>query len=301
MIAFSGFGGMFNLRFDDFKKIEDTKINPEIKQQLIDFFSHNADWIIIGTSFAAIIFWAFLILQIIAKGGLIKSIGKISKNEPTNFKEGFHEGRKYFWRLLFIKLAIGIFMITLTAILSIPIIFLFINKSYLLGGLLLFGAIIILLPILIVASFTGIFGCIYAVLGDLSFWPAIEAAYLLFRRNLGSSFIISLIILLVGMVFGIIIMLSLLPLIIIFFLTGLISYLILKNIGLAIIVTLGVLTIFAVILFLQSIFQTFIQAIWVLFFKEIASPKIPETIPEAIPEKIPSPSAAPDPVTFSEE
>lgn len=301
LLAFSGSGGMLNFRFGDFKKIEDKGINPETKQQVIDFFTANATWIIAGVSILAVICLVFLVLGIIARGGLIKSVGKISKGETADFKTGFREGKKYFWKLLAIGFIIGIFMAALMMILFIPIAFLFYGKAYILGGILSVGALAILIPIIILANFSKTYCYIYAVLGDIPFWLAIENGYLLFRKNLASSIIMSLVLMLAGIILGIAILIVLIPLVIIFLIIGGILYLFLKNIGLAIAGALGGIALLAIILFLQSIFQTFIQTSWILFFKEIASPKIPETIPEIAPEKIPSPSAAPDPITFSEE
>lgn len=301
LLSLSGSGGFFNYHFGDFNQIENGGISPETKKQVVDFFASYADWIIVGSVALAIALLFFLILGTIARGGLIKSIEKISKGEAIDFKTGFGEGKEYFWKLLFINLAIGIFLLALIATLSIPIIFLFYGKAYILGSLLAIGALIILIPVLILAHFSKIYGYIYAIMGNVSFGSAIENGYLLFRKNLSASIIMSLLLMVAGIIFGITAILILIPFIVLFLIIGAVLYLIMQKIGVAIAAIFGGIALIAIMLFLQSIFQTFLQTSWVLFFKEIASPKIPETVAETVPEKISSPSAAPDPVTFIEE
>ncbi len=290
-IALSSGGGSFNYPFDqkDWRKLPETKIGADIS----NFISAHPGIIIATLSVFLLLFLILAAIGIVSRAGLIKSVQKIDRGETAGFKTGFSEGKKYFWRLFFISLATGLFMLCLIVVMAIPIVFLFYNKNYAIGGILAFLGIVIFVPILVAAAFTRLFARLYAVTSDLNVRDAIEKGYLLFRKNIPASLLQSLIFLILGAIFGLGILFLLFPLALIFLLIGGLLYLILQKIGVAIAAGLGIAVFLLALLFLRAVYETFAQAVWFFFFKKIASPKAEEKIAETVPEIKTAP--APDP------
>ena len=103
--------------------------------------------------FIAIIFFKltpfkeFFIFKIIAQAGLIKTLEKIEKSEEGNFKLGFKEGKKYFWKIFLIGLILGMMVFILLVILALPVGLLFYFKALLPGILATILAIAIFIPL----------------------------------------------------------------------------------------------------------------------------------------------------------
>ena len=260
-VALTGAGNSFSYSFG-----KNNNLPSNAGQKVLDFFSGHIGLVVLAVISGLILFLIFTILGIIGRGALIKSVDKISKNELSDFKTGFRSGKKYFWRILGAGIILTLFIVVAVLILATPIIFLFLNKAYLLGILLVFMALIILIPLVILATYLRIYGYIYIVLGEVGVWTAIENSYMLLRKNLGVSLIMGLIFMAIGAIYGLSILMLFVPIAAIFFFIGSILYLALKGIGIAITVFLGVITILAIALFLRSIYETFAQAVWVFLF-----------------------------------
>lgn len=255
------------------------------------FILQNLNWIIPAAIALVVLAILLVILGIIGRGALIKSIDLALKEKRINFKDGFKEGKKVFWKLFLIGIISGFSLLFSLIILIVPIVFLFINKAYALGIFLSIFAILILITLAILISFLRTFGYLYAVLGELSVWPALENAYKLFCDNLWSSVIMSLFFIPLGIVFFLGIMVALIPLALIFLAIGFGLNLTIGKAGIIIAITLGALVFIILTLFLRSVYETFAQTIWVIFFKKIASPQIRETTieeKEEDPEILPS-------------
>ena len=80
---------------------------------------------------------------------------------------------------------------------------------------------------------------------------------------------------------------------VIFFVIGIIAYLIFSKIGAATVLALAIIFFLLLFIAVRSVYETFYQAAWVLFFYEIARPKVAETVTEIVPEI--KPETAPDP------
>jgi hypothetical protein len=260
-----------------------------------------ADHIVLMVGVGIILFIVcilFLVLGIIGRGALIKSIEKTLKKEPIEFRSGMREGKKYFWKILGIGFLSAMFIFLAVLILVAPIAFLIFSKSYIFAILLAFLALAILVPLAILSAYIRIYGSIYTVLGELKIWASIENAYALLRKNLGVSIIMGLIFILLGIILGLSLLMLLVPIMAALVALGAFLYLALKGIGVAIAIGIGAIIILAITLFIRSIYETFAQTIWILFFHEIAKPKVEETVNEEVPEIKSAPT--PDPVKTSE-
>ncbi|MFA6973623.1 MAG: hypothetical protein WC238_02670 [Parcubacteria group bacterium] len=295
-ITLAGAGSSFNYRNSGSN--EQAKV---IGEQVSSFMSQHIGLMIFLMVILLVVFIVITVLSIISRGALIKSAHAITKNEITTFKSGFAHGQKYFWRILGLNLLLVLAAIIILFIILIPIVFLFISHSYILGTILALAGVALIIPLIILLVYLRVFGDLYVVLGDLAIKPALENAYALFLKNLGVSIIMGLLFIPLSIAVGLAALLAIFCLAIVFLIIGGIFYLLFSKIGAIIIAVIA--AIFFIILFLaaRSIYETFTQTAWVLFFHEIAKPKVEEKVTESAAEKIPNPVATPDPVTFTEK
>jgi hypothetical protein len=253
-----------------------TGINPE------DFFLAHAGTIILITTIILIFFVSATLLSILGRGALIKSTQRLLRNEPTNFKIGFQDGKKYFGKIFFIMLATGLTIILCVIILALPLTILFATKNYIPAAILLFFAIIIIIPLIIIYKYIQAYAFYYVVLADLRPWPAIENAYAIFRKNILASIIMSLLFI----PFGIAMLIALIPVLIltliIFVPIGIALYAAFQKIGLVIAAVSGIFGFLAIFSLPSAVLTTFYEIAWVLFFHKIATPKKLEAV-EAVP------------------
>lgn len=250
-----------------------------------EFINSHMQIIIISAIVLAVLIIILVILGIIARAGLIKSIDEVCKSRPASFKSGMKEGKKYFGRLFLLGIAILFIVIASIMVLSFPVIFLFVSKAYALGIFLGILAFLILIPVLVLASFFKIFGYLYIVLGELSAWNALEKAYELFQRNLLASIIMGLMFIPLGFILMMAAIAVLIPLAIIFFAIGFALYYAVGISGVIITASVGIICFLIFLFALRSVYETFAQTVWYLFFLEIARPKIEEKVEEEVLEK----------------
>lgn len=258
-------------------------------------FILNEKGILIGGIIFLILLVAFFIyLSIRGKAAMIKSIGKVMKKESCNFSVGFRSGKKYFWKI-FILGGILIFVVFgLVILLSVPVAFLFLMKAYFLAVVSAILAVAILVPVAILSVFINLYALIYITLADLSVPEAIENAYLVFRKNILPSVLMVLFFILFRAVLFFAAVLALISILVLFGPTIIISYLFFPQIGLSFIGISVLIVFLSLLAVLNSIYNAFSQAVWILFFNEIAKQKKEETAEEkeTFPIKVPKPEEA---------
>ncbi|MCX6765430.1 MAG: hypothetical protein NT136_00425 [Candidatus Moranbacteria bacterium] len=259
---------------------QESKKEEEFIRVFNDFMAGYWEWLLAGLLFMIVLMLVIVVLKIISRAGLIKGAAEIEKGKAFSFKEGFLQGKKYFWKIFLTGFLIAFFLIGIIITLFSPVAFLIYLKSYILAVILGFLAVLLIIALAILVSFIKEYAYIYLVLSNLSVRSSLENAYQLFRRNIWPSVIMMLIFIPIGLAIGIAAMLLLLTLVLVFLIIGLAAYLILAKIGVILTVILGSLVFLALVLLLQSIFETFRQVAWVLFFKEIASVKVEEEVTE---------------------
>ncbi|MFA6159764.1 MAG: hypothetical protein WC678_01585 [Parcubacteria group bacterium] len=273
-VTLGGGGGMNYF----FNSGEDKKLDPAQNEKILEFLSQNMHWIIAVAIIVFLLLIIFSVLSILARGALISSIEKNSKGQLANFKSGWQDGKKNFWKIFIIDFSLGLFIFFTLLILIAPVAILFLNKNYIIGGMLAFLAILIFIPIAILSSYLRTYGYFYSILGKLNFWSAIENAYNLFVKNIWASILLSLIFIPLGIVLMLVILAILPLLLLVFLILGAIGYFALGKITAIVIGAIGISIFFLYAIFVKSIYAVFSQAIWILFFHEIATPKIPEEI-----------------------
>jgi len=287
-----GSGGGFNSQLPMNNNGDWEEKTEAGREEILSFINSHFEWIATGLIILAAIAIALLVLRIISQAAIIKSVDDIEKGGGSNFSIGFKKGRKYFWKLLAIDLILGFFTLGILIVLFLPVVFLFHAKSYIAASLLLILAILIFIPLVILVSFLKKYAHFYLVLAKSGIGSSIENAYQVFRKNILSSLIMALLLLVIGVIAGIAMVMLILPLALVFIFMGLILYLLLAKIGIFIAAVLGVLILILIIFLLSSIVTSFYQTAWLLFFQEIAALKSKEVAGELenkiVEEKVPN-------------
>jgi hypothetical protein len=279
---------------------KNEKIDSATFQKASDFASQHLPWIIAGAIIIFLLVIFLMLIGIIARAGLIKSIDSVSKNQPMSFKAGLKEGKKYLGKLFLLGLAIFFLIFASIVVLALPVTFLAISKSYIFAIFLGILALLILFPVMILAGFLYLFGNLYVVLADLSVWNALEKSYELFRKNLLSSIIMYLLFIPVSLALFMAGVAVFILLAVVFAAIGVAMYAAFSKIGAIITAAIGISIFLAIMMAVRSVFETFSQAAWYLFFLEIAKPKAEEMVVEAILEKKEEVLPVPDPVKTAE-
>lgn len=273
--------------------MDDSKTDSRDGQKMIEYFAQNWHWIVWVLA-ALLVFWIiFLILGIISRGALIISAHKLSKGELVGFKAGVKKGRKYFWKIFLISASLKLAAFFLILATCLPVALLFMSHRPITGFFMAVLATLITIPLIVLFFFMRIFGQLYAILGNLNFWPALENGYNLFRKNISASLIMGLIFILLNIFLCILILMAAIPVAIIFLLIGLIVFLVAGKIGVLIVGAIGVIIFIIFALIVKSAYEVFAQSAWVFFFQEIATPKIEEKIVEIEKETVELPKALP--------
>jgi hypothetical protein len=280
-VALAGGLGNFNFNFDQ-KQFDDGW--QKYGDQAQTFFADHITLVAGIVSFLIIGGIIFIPLGLVGRGALISSVKTILKGEASDYRMGFGEGRKYLGKLFLLGLALIFLILACLTILSIPVIFLIANKSYVLGITLGITAILIFIPILVLTTYLRVYGQLYIVLGKIGVRAAIEQATNLFQKNLPASLIMGLLFLPIGLAFVAAVLALLLPLGLFFGPLALVAYFAVGKIGAAVAIGLGIFIFLLGVLALRAVYEVFAQTVWTLFFHEIASPKVEEHVHQVIEE-----------------
>lgn len=276
-LMLSSIGGLDYSRSD----FNSKEITPSFSLENLSHYSH---WIFIGVLFLLIIFIILIILGVISRGAIISSVEKIHKNKIVNFKTAFQDGKKQFSKILLISIFSGLFILGALLILFPPVAFLFLNHNYIISGIMAVFAVIIFIPLIILVAYLRIFGYLYAVLGGLKSWSAIENAYSLFQKNISASLLMAVIFIPLNILLFLVILFALVPITLAILPLGIILFIFegLFGAGIAGVIGLSILAI--LFIYLRSFMEVFTEAAWILFFHEIAAPKEKEIVAEPIAE-----------------
>jgi len=221
---------------------------------------------VLGIFFLLGILW--LVISVIAQGGLLGSVTGIAKGEKNDFRLGFHFGLKKFWRTLSVGLLIGLLVLLSLIVLGLPVILLVLGKIYVLAiiyGILIFFADLILWLYLgamqpyIVRR---------AVLDDTGAWEAILTSWDFLKKNFLEILVIYLLLMALGIALGIGMILALILVGGLLFAIGFALYLASQIVFWFYVVVFG-LAFVVFFLILGGIFNTFHSSVLTLTYLEL--------------------------------
>ena len=221
-----------------------------------------------------LIFIAIKILALISRGALIDGINKLDSKKKANFKSSFKVGIKKFWKILGIGLVAILIILATLLVISSPIVLFFVFKSYILGSILAVLGIFLFVLIATILSFVSRLAVLFAVCANFSVFSSYKEAYDLLTKKIGPVLMVWIIEIILKIIIGFISFFLFLSLIISQVLIGVSLYLTLKVAGLIVSVIFSLLVLLTIGIIWNGIVQVFLQSVWVLFFKEIATQKI---------------------------
>jgi hypothetical protein len=285
-----GGGCNFNFSFPDFhsQRLETPPVS------FINFLMNEKPLLAAGLVFLILLIAFFIFISIRGKAAMIKSIGKIMKKENCDFLTGFRSGKKYFWKIFLLGFIFTAVIVGLAIVLFVPAASLFLSKAYSLAIISVILAVAIIFFIAILGAFIILYALIYIVLAGLPIWEAVENGYKIFRKNIVASLIMGLFFIAFRLaLFASVVFLGI-ALLIIFGPGTVVAYLIFSKIGVIIAGVVDALVFLFFLAILNSIYNTFSQAVWILFFNEIAKQKKEEIVEEAAtyPAEISNPEKA---------
>ena len=227
---------------------------------------------------SAVIIIGFVAISAFGRGALVGSLKKIHNNEKINWKEGAKEGRKYFWKILGMKVVFFLFFLGLAITILVPVLFLVETRAIVASIFVGIIAVLIFLPVAFLSRFVNMLAVIYIVFGNLSLFESISNGYALMRKRIGPVIITWLVV--AGISFAITI--ALVPIVLVlgvmFFGVGAAGFAIFGENAIITTVIIAIGIFLLILIPLGAILQTFNHSVWVEFFLQVA--KTDEDVPE---------------------
>lgn len=273
LAIFSGSYSSFNYSFPG-NNSENGELNEMEMMSMIRkvsfYWELYKEWIILGIILIAILLIALYIIGLIGRGALINSIFKSIRKEAFTFSSGLKMGVHFLGRLFLLKLFFSVTFLILAFVLIFPIIRLVVLESYIIAISLGIIAFLLLISSAILFFYFRRYGEMYLIGSDLSISNSIKLSYRLFEKNIKESLLMGLISIALNIVIGVVMIFILLGLIIPFGIVGAIVYKLVGELTIIILAIIAVLIFIGFLFLASSILNVFFEAMWVLFFNEIA-------------------------------
>lgn len=204
--SIASFGPSFNYQTPPSSSSDLTM--AQFEQKLVEFWASFGHLVLIGMALILLVGLIFFIFGIISQGALIGSVDKIDRGEKTDFKIGFKLGAKNFWRVWGVAIVYLMFILASLCLLIIPAAIFALLGIYALAiswaVLMLFVCVVFWLLIAAMAPYS----TIIVVLEKISVWGSIREPLHLFRQKWTSMIVMYLILMAIGMAYGMVIMLA---------------------------------------------------------------------------------------------
>lgn len=231
-------------------------------------------WVLFFAILAALGFLIWLIIT--SRGGLIASVKKIASRKKTNMREGWAEGKKYFWPVLGLNVLSKALIFGLLILITIPAMLYLTGQGRNVGSnlLLYILAFVVFTALALFISFMAVYASCFVVIGSKTFVEAIRASWKMFIKNWLISIEMAILLFLITIGAGLgIVFFSVLYMIPVALLLFAFSYLEL-TIGFWFIVFLATLGWFLALFFAGAVLSTFQFSSWTLLFMELDKKKI---------------------------
>lgn len=267
-------GGGFNLpnvseKFDNFGM---GPIGRGDLYHIREFVLAHLYIIVLLAAMALLAFLVWIVLSVISTGGLIDAARQMKNNEPYGFGKAFKTGVRYFWRIL----GIGILTFVLAVASIIFLVLLGVAAFFIHWGVGVLS-LLVLIPILIVVIFvitiTITLAERYIVIEDRPVFDAITDGYNLWKANLGSSILYSLIYIGIGIAVG------LATLVIILF--AVIPFIAVGFVNLLVAILIGVPVVLLVLLIIEGFSGSAMHLMTTEFYYQLLEKRKPEAVQPA--------------------
>ncbi len=240
-----------------------------------DFFLQHLGILVLIVVGVVILWFAFLVMNIISTGGLIRGISDAARDRPVSFGETWRAGLNTFWRLLGLTVLAILTFLVVTAVCLFPIIMSLLGGAPGMAIAVLIGAVLFVpyVAFLFVLAFTVTYAEREIVLFGADVFDALREGWELTKRFIWKSMAVWLVMLLSGLVYGLGLVIALAFLAIPFVLIGI------GNVvaGLA----LGIPVVLAFVAVATGAYATFSYSVWTMAYEKLRGVTRPGS---AVPE-----------------
>jgi hypothetical protein len=274
-------GGGFNFRYS-YGGHEDQSGRIYPTDPVAEWVSAHLPLVILLGVALFLIFVFFVVLSIIAKGGLIASVADIEKQHPVSFVSAMDAGYHAFWRVLGVDILLGLAILSAIACAAVPVVALVLTKHYLTAVLL---GVSLLLPLIAAFIYLGLL-LIYAerlaVIAPAGVIASLTGAHRILFGFRGPVLLVWLIAIALGMGISLATFLVILIIALPHIAAGIAVYATLGLIPTLIYAAVPALILFAIMLLLTGIANTFKASYWTLAYLQLTLPPTPPA-PEPLP------------------
>lgn len=238
---------------------------------------------------------ALFALRIMSTVAITKSVNNINLYRQISIKNIFLETKTSFWRLFWLELLLSLVLAFIIGTLSFPISYLFFLDAKIFAFFLLAFAIVIFIPLILLAFYLRKYAYFFIILGDFKLKVSIESAYLLTIKNMRESLRMGIANILLEFLFLFILLTICIANVIIFTPLALVSYLLFASIGATTVLVVGIIALTIELIVLFSWYNSFLQTAWFLFFQRLSFKKDTKEkldVKEKIKESVPSPETS---------
>jgi hypothetical protein len=265
------------------------------QDQIVQFFSDNLAWIIIGFLICLMLFLVIWILSAIARGGLIKKLDKMQNiaEEKGNFKEIWRTGKTFFVNVLKVDLWIFVFNF-LMALILLPLFYIMFsnlinNKVNAAFTLFVISIALLFFLIIILLSIAKRLAVIFTVNTELKAFNSIKKAIITVLKNKKETLKLLLLLFLINIITGIVLAIASFavlvaisaPVAIAFKLIGFSNEMVIMGAGISFAVIFVV-----IILFIKAFTSLWKLDIWIWWSKKICSKRLKKSVKEEEKEEI---------------
>ncbi|MEF3692105.1 MAG: hypothetical protein V3574_03580 [Candidatus Moraniibacteriota bacterium] len=240
----------------------------------ISFYWENyTGWVILGIALSVLILLIFYLWGLVNKGALIDSILKIEKNQSVDFKSGIKNGWRCLGKIFLLDFILFFIYFSIILILIFPVVRLFVLKAYGPGFFLALTAFLIFISFSFLLYFIKKYAEIYLIGGGVNPSRAFGLAYDLIGKNPKNTLLAGLAAIVVNILFSVLATLILFGITIPFILLGFsLELLWEKSLETSVVVFVSVIF-FGLLIFINSVYNVFIGAFWVIVFRFLALDK----------------------------
>jgi preprotein translocase subunit SecG len=257
------------------KELENSANFQEVMSVVTSWVSSHLTEITIVLVALFLIGLIILYISYSARAGLIHGVNVLEIGKDSNFHQDFEAGKSFFWRFLGLRILIAITLILILVLLILSFIGVFVLAvSYsawlmLPIALLCIPAVFGFVLLAVYLSLASALAERFIVIKNLPIIESIDRAIHLVREKIAVVVVAWLINLVINIVTGITYLVLIVIPVVISIVLGSIAYLIGKEVGLLIVIPLGIILIFAVSLLARGIFTTYLSAYWTIIYKRL--------------------------------
>ncbi|MFH1502071.1 MAG: hypothetical protein ABIG03_03395 [Candidatus Eisenbacteria bacterium] len=213
---------------------------------------------------AVVLGLAFLVMNIICTGGLIRSTSGANRGQPISFSQTWRAGLHTFWRILGTTVLAILTVLVVTALCGIPVVLSLLGGAPGIVIAVLIGAILFLpyIAFLFLLAFTVLYAEREIVLKDAAVFDALRTGWELTKKHFWKSMMVWLVMFLSGLIFALGLVISLLILAIPFVIVGM------MNVFVALL--LGIPVGLAFIFLASGAVTTYSYSVWTLAYEKLS-------------------------------